>query len=171
MAKKQPGKVGSDPDAAGKVVAQHDFGAPEGDPIEREYASREARRQDKGGGVAHSGEDRMSGVGGNESGRGSSSGGDIDSDDAALVGIGDPHLHPPQGQPQPSIPASRRPTLDPPALDLRNPARTGDLDNESSTSADDVTNETIDPIPGFEGDITADEATGQSNASPGRGNN
>lgn len=108
---------------------------------------------------------RTAGAGGNESGRGSSSGGDFDADDAALIGIADPHLHPPQYQRRPTIPASQRPVLDPPAVDLRNPARTGDLDNESSSAAD-VTHETVDLTPGFKSDVTADEATGQSHARP-----
>lgn len=171
MARKKTGKVGSDPGAATNVVGKRDFGALEDDRIERSYASQETRRQDKGGGVAHSGSGlRTSGVGGNESGRGASSGGDMDADDSALIGIGDVNLNPPRRQPQPLVPASQRPTLDPPAVDLRNPSRSGELDNDSSTSAADVENETADPRPGFEGDITPDEATGQSSTGfAGRG--
>lgn len=164
MARNKPGKVGSDPRAAGKIISKKDFGAPEDDRIERSYVSQETHRQDKGGAVAHSGSNlRTSGVGGNESGRGASSGGDMDADDAAMIGIGDPNMNPRRRQPQPLIPASQRPQLNPPAVDLRNPARSGELDNDSSTSAADVENETVDPRPGFEGDITPDEATGQSN--------
>lgn len=170
MAQNSNTKVGSDPEAAGKVVSENDFGAREDDPVERHYVSSETRRQDKGGGVAHSGTGtRTSGVGGNDSGRGSSSGGDVDADDAALIGLGDPNVNPPRRQAQKSVGAADRPVLDPPAVDLSDPARTGDLDNASSTSADDVTNETVDTRPGFEGDITADEATGQSSSdAPGR---
>ena len=159
MAKRPVGKVGSDPEAARQFVGKRDFGAPEDDRAEREYVSNETRRNDPGGGIAHSGSgDRTSGVGGNESGRGSSSGGDMDADDAALIGFGDPNLNPPRRQPQPSIPASQRPPIDPPVVDLSNPTRAGELDSEASTSAADVNND--EDAPGFEGDITADEATG-----------
>ena len=84
----------------------------------------------------------------------------MDVDDAALIGIGDRNRHTPHNQPHPSIPASQRPTLQTPAVDLRNPSRAGELDNESSTSAANVNNETVDTAPGFEGDVPADEATG-----------
>ena len=155
-------KVGSSRAAAGNVVGGKDFGAREDDRVERNYTSENTKRSDPGGGVARSGEgDRVSGVGGNESGRGSSSGGDVDAGEDALVGIGDRNLHPPHNQPQPSITASQRPVLPAgAAMNTRDPARTGDLDNESSTSAADVTNETVDSPPGFEGDVTSDEATG-----------
>ena len=160
MAKKND-KVGSSPDAAGKVVGEADFGAHADDRVDRSYVSEEIKRHDPGKSVARSGTGpRTSGVGANESGSGSGSGGDVDADDAALVGIGDENLHPPHNQPHPSIPASQRPVLQKPAVDLRNPARAGELDNDSSTSAADVNNETENDNPGFEGDVTADEATG-----------
>src|SRR5687767_5564799 len=129
MAKKQKPKVGSDPRAAAKVIGKGDFGAHEDDRIEREYVSEETRRNDPGGGTARSGTGtRTSGVGGNESGRGSSSGGDIDADDEALIGIGDKNLNPPHRPVHRSIPASQRPILDPPAVDLTDPTRSGELD-------------------------------------------
>jgi hypothetical protein len=158
MATRKVGKVGSDPEAARRFVGKRDFGAAEDDRIERDYVSGETRRHDPGAGVAHSGSERTSGVGGNESGRGSSSGGDVDADDAAIIGIGDPNVNPSRRQSQPSIPASERPPLDPPVVDLRNPTRSGELDSEASTSAADVNND--EDAPGFEGDLTADEATG-----------
>jgi hypothetical protein len=159
MAKNTGGKVGSDPEAARRFVSRRDFGAPEEDRVEREYASSETRRNDPGSGTARSGPGtRTSGVGGNESGRGSSSGGDVDADDAALIGIGDPNVNPSRPQAQPSIGASQRPTLNPPVVDLNDPARAGELDTDASTSAADVNND--EDAPGFEGDLTADEATG-----------
>jgi hypothetical protein len=82
----------------------------------------------------------------------------VDADDAALIGIGDPNVNPPRPQAQPSIGASQRPTLNPPVVDLNDPARAGELDTDASTSAADVNND--EDAPGFEGDLTADEATG-----------
>jgi hypothetical protein len=80
-------KVGSNSDAAKGFGGNQDFGAPEADRAERDYASRSTKSQDKGGAPAHAtGEgQRTSGVGGNASGPGSSSGGDLDTD---FVGVG-----------------------------------------------------------------------------------
>jgi hypothetical protein len=84
--KNQP-KVGEDPNAAKNFGGKHDFGAPESDRIQREYASRAARAQDKGGTPGHATGDgqRVEGVGSNASGPGSGSGGDLDTD---IVGVG-----------------------------------------------------------------------------------
>jgi hypothetical protein len=80
-------KVGSDPEAAKQVGGKGDFGAPESDRIEREYASRADRNQDPGAPPPHSSGDgtRVSGVGANNSGPGSGSGGDLDPD---IIGVG-----------------------------------------------------------------------------------
>ena len=80
-------KVGSNHDAAKDFGGTHDFGARESDPIEREYASRGVRAQDPNGSPPHAGMDgqRVEGVGGNASGPGASSGGDLDPD---IVGVG-----------------------------------------------------------------------------------
>ena len=80
-------KVGSNPEAAKNFGSKKDFGASESDPIEREYASRAARSQDPGGEPGRAGNDgeRIEGVGGNASGPGASSGGDLDPD---TVGVG-----------------------------------------------------------------------------------
>src|SRR5689334_15005190 len=84
--KTQP-KVGEDVEAAKKFGGKQDFGAPESDRIGREYASRAARAQDKGGtpGRATGDGQRVEGVGANASGPGSGSGGDIDLD---IIGVG-----------------------------------------------------------------------------------
>jgi hypothetical protein len=82
-------KVGDSREAAAAAFGgAGDFGAPETDVRERNYASTAARNQDPGGMPGHSvGEGtRDTGVGGNDSGVGSSSGGDIDVD---VVGVGD----------------------------------------------------------------------------------
>jgi hypothetical protein len=80
-------KVGSNPDAAKNFADKNDFGAPESDRIEREYASRGVRAQDKGAPPPHAtGEgQRVSGVGSNASGPASGSGGDLDPD---IIGVG-----------------------------------------------------------------------------------
>ncbi len=85
--KNQP-KVGEDPSAAKKMGGKQDFGAPESDRIQREYASRATRAQDKGGTPGHATGDgqRVEGVGSNASGPGSGSGGDLDPD---IIGFDD----------------------------------------------------------------------------------
>src|ERR1044071_5472794 len=81
------GKVGSDTAAAKAVGGKNDFGAAESNTIERNYTSANTKASDRGGAQPHSGEneDRTTGVGGQASGVGSSSGGDIDTD---IVGVG-----------------------------------------------------------------------------------
>jgi hypothetical protein len=84
---KNRGKVGSDPQAARKVGGKGDFGAPENDPIERDYASQETKHADPGASPQRIPDrgDRVSGVGSNVGGPGAGSGGDIDTD---IVGVG-----------------------------------------------------------------------------------
>jgi hypothetical protein len=91
---KSAAKVGSDPDAAHHVGGAGDFGVRADNRIGREYASREIKQQDPTNEVARSGGpeqpddqgSRTSGVGGNASGVGSSSGGDIDPDYTGVIG-------------------------------------------------------------------------------------
>lgn len=77
---------GSSTQDAKKIGGKGDFGVRESDVIERQYTSTNTKRADPGGAPARSGEDgaRTSGVGGNNAGPGSSSGGDVDPD---IVGI------------------------------------------------------------------------------------
>ena len=84
---KPKGKVGSNPAAAGKIGGKGDFGVHESDTVERSYTSANTRASDRGAAQPHAGEDegRVAGVGGNASGPGASSGGDIDTD---IVGVG-----------------------------------------------------------------------------------
>lgn len=86
-ASKTNDKVGSDPQAAQAVGGKGDFGVRENDVVERQYTSANTRASDRGAAQPHAGEDqgRVAGVGGNASGRGSSSGGDIDTD---IIGVG-----------------------------------------------------------------------------------
>src|SRR5437868_3572810 len=73
---------GSSAEDAKKVGGKGDFGAAENDRAARDYTSRNTKRSDRGGAEPHSGDEseRTSGVGGNASGAGSSSGGDLDTD-------------------------------------------------------------------------------------------
>ena len=156
----QEDKVGSNPEAANDVVKDGDFGVHEDDRVEREYASKQTRREDKGAGVERSGTGpRDSGVGGNDSGPGSSSGGDLDVGGDALTGVGDPNRQPVESKPN-TEPVDRKP-LDPPVID-NDPARAGHTDSDASTSAADVTNETHRDGNAFKADVTADEASGNS---------
>ena|SRR5579871_363136 len=78
-----PGSSVQDAKALG---GKGDFGAPESNLIERAYVSTNTKRADPGAAIPRAGADesRTSGVGGNQSGDGSSSGGDIDTD---IIGI------------------------------------------------------------------------------------
>jgi len=83
------GKVGSDPKALRRVGGKGDFGAPEAKEIERNYVSNETRHNDPGAAPSRL-KDRLddpreSGVGAPDSGPGSGSGGDLDTD---IVGVG-----------------------------------------------------------------------------------
>lgn len=81
-------KVGSDPDAIREVGGSGDFGIPAGDVRGRDYASRETKQNDPGAAPVRMKDGdgvRESGVGANDAGPGSGSGGDIDTD---IVGVG-----------------------------------------------------------------------------------
>jgi hypothetical protein len=84
---KPKGKVGSDSEAAKALAGGGDFGVRESDTRGREYTSANTRASDPGAAQPHAGEDqnRTAGVGGNASGVGSSSGGDLDTD---IIGVG-----------------------------------------------------------------------------------
>jgi hypothetical protein len=86
--RKTKGKVGSDPRAARQFGGKRDFGVPETEhERDRAYVSQETRANDPGGMPEHSANpgNRVTGVGGNASGTGSSSGGDVDTD---VIGVG-----------------------------------------------------------------------------------
>jgi hypothetical protein len=86
-----PGGSAEDAKAFG---GKGDFGVPESNVIERTYTSANTKQADPGNATARSGSDgsRVSGVGGNESGPGSSSGGDLDTD---IIGFGTAAVLPP----------------------------------------------------------------------------
>src|SRR3954454_14137424 len=79
---KPKGKVGSDSKAAKSLGGKTDFGVSESDTRGREHTSANTRASDRGAAQPHAGEDqgRVAGVGGNASGVGASSGGDLDTD-------------------------------------------------------------------------------------------
>ena len=81
-------KPGSSLEAARAQGGKGDFGVEESDVINRTYTSMNTKRSDPGAAVARSSPDegnRVTGAGGNQSGPGSSSGGDLDPD---IVGVG-----------------------------------------------------------------------------------
>ena len=84
--KKSPHPGGSEEEAKA-VGGKLDFGTAESDRTERTYTSLNTKRSDPGSAVVRAGSEgsRISGVGGNESGPGSSSGGDLDPD---IIGFG-----------------------------------------------------------------------------------
>ena len=158
-------KVGSNPDAAKDVAGEGDFGVSaantEGDRMTREYVSGETRKQDPGHGTTRSHDnDRTSGVGGNDSGPGSSSGGDLDVGGTARTGVADPNQHAPHAAQTAARPGDR-PVLDQPVT-AADPTRSGAYDGASSTSADGMNNETQHDDNAFKGDVTMDEASGNS---------
>jgi hypothetical protein len=81
---------GSSPEDARKIGGEGDFGVREDDVAERTYTSQNTKRADRGAASPRAGEneDRTSGVGGNQTGVGSSSGGDLDTDIIGLDGRG-----------------------------------------------------------------------------------
>ncbi|HEY0008204.1 MAG TPA: hypothetical protein VGB55_05745 [Tepidisphaeraceae bacterium] len=84
-------KPGSSVEDAKKVVSKGDFGVHVDNRVGREYTSQNTRLADPGHASARSGEEdgvRVAGAGANDSGPGSSSGGDIDTDFVGIGGVG-----------------------------------------------------------------------------------
>ena len=148
-------KVGSSKDAAAEQVGKDDFGAHADDAQEAQYVSQDTAKRDPGHGTTRAGSDgnRTAGVGGNDSGPGSSSGGDIDTGADALTGVADPNQHPPQVlNTTKSVNAQfSNETFGPPD---------GNIGDDSESAAD-VNNEKLQGN-SFKGDLTADEAAGGS---------
>ena len=140
---------GSNPEDA--KISDGDFGAKATDRVEREYVSQEIRSEDIGHETARAGtQGRQAGVGGNDSGPGSSSGGEFDPqiDGGVARQVG----HAAESQPTEKVP----PAEETPVIN-RNPQAA-----PSSTSAGDITNETQHDNNAFKGDLTDDEAAGNS---------
>ncbi len=148
-------KPGSQRDAV--TPSDSDFGVHAGDKQAANYVSEETRRNDPGKAPVRSGiGPRDSGVGGYDVGPGSSSGGDIDVGGTSLTGVGDPHQKPHEHGSE----AADTKTLDP--LDTPVVMSGQQLASGSSTSADGMNNETQHNNEGFKGDVTMDEASGNS---------
>ncbi len=137
-----------------------DFGVPsEPASPDRKYASETVKQHSKGGFPKHAGEagTRVAGVGGNASGRGSSSGGDVDTGADALAGLTDHHADPEPDAPTAAAASARKP-LPPGAAQPLDAA--GDVNFDGNTGAGNVNNPARDDD-AFAGEITAEEATGQ----------
>ena len=84
-------KPGSSTEDAKALSGEHDFGVPESNTVGRAYTSANTKAADHGAAQVqdfeHKGK-RDHGVGGRDSGPGSSSGGDIDTDFVGLGGVG-----------------------------------------------------------------------------------
>jgi len=176
--KKSEPKVGTDPQAAKDFASKNDFGAPESDRVEREYASRGVRAQDKGAPPAHATGDgqRTSGVGSNASGPGSGSGGDLDPD---VIGVGtggagvatSGQIHEPPGPDD----AQQQSERDPKKIRTRGPSQPvkgttidrsgGDVSTTGSgQGAAAITNPNKPDNNAAAGEISLDEASGADNS-------
>jgi hypothetical protein len=169
---------GSSIEDARAVGGKGDFGAPESNVVERTYVSTNTKRSDPGGAPPRAGLDgsRTSGVGGNQSGPGSSSGGDLDPD---IVGVGtggsgvafSGKVHEPPGPDDStgtssdfaSGPPSTGDNPSPPLQVVRGSTVQEPDDRTVAQGADAVSH----PVPdddAFVGEISSDEATGRNEA-------
>ena len=137
-----------------------DFGVPsEPASAERDYAAETVKQHSKNSFPPHAGSagTRTAGVGGNASGRGSSSGGDVDTGADALAGLTDDHANPVKDPPTAAAPSAQK-VLAPGAAQPLDAA--GDVNFDGNTGAGNVNNPVRDDD-AFAGEITAEEATGQ----------
>lgn len=180
-AEKPEGKVGSDVSAAKQFGGKTDFGARESDTTARNYTSANTRASDPGAAQPHAGEgeDRVSGVGGNAAGPGSSSGGDASPD---IIGVGTGgstvSLSPAGAPPGPdnATGTARDFASGPPTKNKKGPRagkvqgstvqREGDIETETPGRGAAAASRTDRPDPdqiddSFVGEISQDEASGQ----------
>ena len=179
----KPGKKktlhpGGSIDDAKAVGGKGDFGVPESNVIERTYTSTNTKRSDRGGATARAGSDesRTSGVGGRESGPGSSSGGDLDPD---VIGLGtgagiaaSGKIHEPAG-PDDATGTSRDFASGPPARGshqsaAEHPIRgsTVQYPDETTTAPQgaDAASHAEGEDDAFAGEVSSDEASGRNDA-------
>lgn len=177
--KRQTLHPGSSSEDAKAVGGPGDFGVPEGDVAERTYTSENTKRSDPGGAPARAGSSgtRTSGVGGNESGPGSSSGGDLDT---SIIGVGTGEgvaasgkIHEPPG-PDDATGTSKDFAAGPPAKGENQSRNKVEIVRGSTVQeADDSTaapqgadaeanTDALDDS--FVGEISSDEATGRNDA-------
>ncbi|HWB53661.1 MAG TPA: hypothetical protein VG722_05690 [Tepidisphaeraceae bacterium] len=175
MKHKKP-KPGSSETDAKKVGGEGDFGVPESDRHERDYTSANTEQSDPGHAHPHSGSmSRETGVGGNASGPGSSSGGDLSPDFAGVGTDGgmsqngpDKNYHggPDEAQ-QTSTPphkpkAAPRQNLNQPGEQQSTVLRSPDKTTSNPEGADAATNPEARQDDSFAGEVSSDEASGQS---------
>jgi hypothetical protein len=151
-------KVGTSPEAAKRVGGKGDFGAPESNPIERQYASEAIKHQDKGGAPEHSRGDgvRVSGVGGNDSGPGSSSGGDIDLDVIGFERNGPPE----ENRTNRKIEVGKQPPMQGSTVDRSG----GDVSTTNPGQGSAAVTNPAEHSDAFAGEISMDEASGADNS-------
>jgi hypothetical protein len=149
-------KVGSSDEAAKQIGGDGDFGAPADDQVERAYAAKTVQQHEPGEKEmrSHGEGTRTAGVGGNSSGRASSSGGDVDAGDDSLIGLGDPN--------KTATPADNPPehAKTQPIIDGSTVRPTPDVEHDGNTGAANVNNPARNDD-AFAGEITPGEATGQ----------
>ena len=151
MSRDNPNDVNEQPPAS-----SGDFGVKsDEESAERDYAGRTVKQFDQGGLPERSGSAgrRVSGVGGNDSGRGSSSGGDVDTGDDALAGLTDHDADPPTDKPTAS---SHHDVV----VGNARPADIEGVDVDGNTGAGNVNNPARDDD-AFAGEITPGEVLGQ----------
>ena len=166
---------GSSKEDALAMGGEGDFGVPENDVVNRTYTSENTKRSDPGGAPARGGEDgsRTSGVGGNISGVGSSSGGDLDPD---IVGVGiggagvaaSGKIHEPTGPDDAENPndagdsdAHTKGVYRPARKSKGSVVQTGDARTAGSDGSDSASGTHPDDD-SFAGEISADEASGRN---------
>lgn len=181
-ADKPRGKVGSSNQAAKDFAGGGDFGVPQSDTAGRAYTSANTRASDPGAAQPHAGENegRTAGVGGNASGPGSSSGGDIDTD---LIGVGTGgstvSISPPGRPPGPddSDGTSREFASGPPTQNRKGPKAGkiegdtvdhsgGDIETTAEGRGADASSRPARPDPdalddSFQGEVSSGEASGE----------
>jgi hypothetical protein len=165
--------------ATGKT-APGDFGVRESDVVERTYTSLNTKRADPGAAPARSTFEgaRTTGAGGNHSGPGSSSGGDLDPD---IIGFGKGEMaggiaasgkiHEPPG-PDDATGTSRDFASGPPAAPNLRPASTGQIKGSTVQEPDERTVgpqgadavSRSDGSDAFAGEISSAEASGRDDA-------
>ena len=178
---KDVGKVGSDPNAAKAVGGSLDFGAREGDVVERAYTSANTKAADRGATQPHAGEfageGRTVGAGGVASGPGSSSGGDLDTDFVGVAGGSGLAQAAPRNVPGPddSDGSVREFASGPPTQNAKGPKagkiegstvdREGDIETLAEGRGAAAASRPSDDIDdSFRGEVSEDEAAGRDSA-------
>jgi hypothetical protein len=167
-----PGSSAADAKSLG---GKGDFGVPESNVAERTYTSRNTKQADPGGAAPRSGSDgsRTSGVGGHQSGVGSSSAGDIDTDVVDGIGMAISGKIREAAGPDDSTGTSRDFASGPPAMRVgptpARPAIHGSTvqspdDRTVGPQGADATSNRVREDDSFAGEVSSDEASGANDA-------